>query len=140
MLKTRRTDVDSSSVFSLTFSQNQLAAQAVLSCSITLDAPEPGVTIRFERGTILVKPPIYCPKEFVVQYHSKDGKTKVVSEERKTVEYIGGGWHFQADEVARCVRDGKLESDLWGHEKSLLEMNVLDEVRISSSSMNMSNG
>lgn len=45
-------------------------------------------------------------------------------------EYVGGGWHFQADEVARCVRDGKKESALWGHNKSLLEMEIFDEVRI----------
>ena len=37
--------------------------------------------------------------------------------------------HFQADEVARCLRDGKLESSVWTHEKSLLEMSVFDEVR-----------
>lgn len=52
-----------------------------------------------------------------------------VSEEKRVFEYVGGGWHFQADEVARCVRDGKLESSLWGHNKSLLEMDIFDEVR-----------
>ena len=47
----------------------------------------------------------------------------------RSFEYVGKGWHFQADEVARCVRDGKLESELWGHDKSLLEMDIFDEVR-----------
>jgi len=37
--------------------------------------------------------------------------------------------HFQADEVARCIRDGKLESEVWSHKKYLLEMNIFDEVR-----------
>lgn len=44
-------------------------------------------------------------------------------------EYVGNGWHFQADEVARSVRDGKLQSDIWTHDKSLLLMDVFDEVR-----------
>ena len=57
----------------------------------------------------------------------KDGK--IEKEERKVFEYVGGGLHFEADEVARCVRDGKKESALWGHEKSLLEMSIFDEVR-----------
>ncbi|PPQ62873.1 hypothetical protein CVT24_006271 [Panaeolus cyanescens] len=127
MLKTPITDVDQSTVFSIAFSKGKLAAQASLSCSITLNAKEPGVTIRFQKGNIVIKPPIYCPKEFTVQRFSKDGK--ITKEERVVFTYEGGGWHFQADEVARCVRDGKKESALWGHDKSLLEMMIFDEVR-----------
>lgn len=131
MLKTPITDVDSSTAFTLTFNESKLAAQAILSCSITLNAAEPGVTIRFERGTIKIATPIYCPKSFTVEYHGANGK--VVREEKRVFEYVGGGWHFQADEVARCVRDGHKESALWGHNKSLLEMSIFDEVRQFSS-------
>jgi hypothetical protein len=127
ILNTPLTPVDSSTVFSLTFSGSKLAAQAALSTSITLNSLDPGVTIRFERGTILISPPIYCPKEFKVQYLGKNGK--IEKEERRVFEYVGGGLHFEADEVARCIRDGKKESALWGHEKSLLEMSIFDEVR-----------
>ena len=128
MLKTPLTGVDSSTSFTLTFSGG-LQAQAILSCSITLPATDPGVTIRYRNGNILIAPPIYSPREFTVQYFDKPGTGKVVREEKRFFEYEGRGWHFQADEVARCVRDGKLESDLWGHEKSLLEMDIFDEVR-----------
>ncbi|KAF4610701.1 hypothetical protein D9613_006915 [Agrocybe pediades] len=127
MLNTPITPVDSSTVFNLTYSASKLQAQASLSCSITLNAPEPGVTIRFEKGNILISPPIYCPKEFKVQYFGKNGK--VEREEKRVFEYVGGGWHFEADEVARCVRDNKKESALWGHDKSILEMTIFDEVR-----------
>jgi hypothetical protein len=95
MLKTRLTGVDTNTSFTLTFvdSENSsLSAQAILSCSITLTAPEPGVTIRFENGTIEIPPPIYCPKLFKMKY-IHDGK--VVRDEEKTFAYIGGGWHFQ---------------------------------------------
>lgn len=126
MVKTPVTGVDRNTSFTLNFSNSKLAAQAILSCSINLNPPESGVTIRFERGTIRVKVPIYCPKEFTVEYHNNKGA--LVREERRVFEYVGGGWHFQADEVARSVRDGKKESSLWGHNKSLLEMEIFDEV------------
>lgn len=88
-----------------------------------------GVVIRYERGTIVVADPIFCPKSFTVQYHHEDKPEMVVKQETKKFEYVGVGWHFEADEVARCVRDGKGESGLWSHDKSLLEMEIFDEVR-----------
>ncbi|KAJ7355601.1 hypothetical protein DFH08DRAFT_503820 [Mycena albidolilacea] len=124
ILKTPLTGVDANTSFTLNFSK--IAAQAVLSCSINAVATDPGVTIRCEKGIIRVAPPIYCSKSFKVEYLS-DGK--VVREEEKKFEYVGHGMHFEADEVARCIKDGKSESTLWGHGKSLLEMTVFDEVR-----------
>ncbi|KAK7449667.1 hypothetical protein VKT23_013141 [Stygiomarasmius scandens] len=126
MLKTPITGVDCNTSFTLNFFQSKIVAQAVLSCSINVDPADPGVTIRYEKGVIRIKKPIYCPKEFEVEYTEKG---KVVRSMKRKFEYIGGGWHFQADEVARCVRDGKLASDAWGHLKSLLEMDIFDEVR-----------
>jgi len=128
ILKTPLTGVDSSTSFILNFTEH-LQAQAILSCSITLPAPKPGVTIRYRNGNILIAPPIYCPKSFTVQYFDKPGSGKVVKEETKTFEYVGSGWCFEADEVARCVRDGKNESEVWTHAKTLLLMDVFDEVR-----------
>ncbi|KII87185.1 hypothetical protein PLICRDRAFT_42835 [Plicaturopsis crispa FD-325 SS-3] len=132
MLKTSLTGVDSNTSFTLTFSpsaESTLAAQAVLSCSMNAATIDPGATIRYERGVIIIPAPIYCPKTFTVQYFAP-GKSGVVErEEKRSFEYVGGGWHFQADEVARSVRDGKLESALWGHDKSLLEMDIFDAVR-----------
>ncbi|KAK0202798.1 hypothetical protein DFS33DRAFT_1342839 [Desarmillaria ectypa] len=127
MLKTTLTGVDSNTSFTLTFDTADLRAQAVLSCSINLNPVNPGVIIRFERGTIKISPPIYCPKEYTVEYF--DDKGSVAKQEKRVFEYVGGGWHFEADEVARCVRDGKNQSSLWGHNKSLLEMGIFDEVR-----------
>lgn len=129
MLKTPITGVDSSTSFTLTFSSN-LRAQAILSCSITLPpASGPSVIIRYRNGNIHVPSPIYCPSSFTVQYFDRPGSGVVVREETRRFKYQGGGWHFQADDVARCIRDGKLESDVWSHEMSLLEMRIFDEVR-----------
>ena len=129
MLKTPITGVDATTTFILTFDK-ALQAQAVLSCSITLPGPRPGGKIRFRNGNIVIHSPIYRPEAFTVEYFDTPKNGKVVRSETKEFDYIGGGWHFQADEVARCIRDGKLESSEWGHDKSLLEMRVFDEVRI----------
>ncbi|KAH7890692.1 hypothetical protein F5I97DRAFT_1826759 [Phlebopus sp. FC_14] len=135
MLKTPLTGVDRSTSFTVTFSptsssaSNTLSAQAVLTCNINARAYQTGVVIRYERGTIAVAAPIYCPKSFTVKYFQEGKAGTVVKEETRNFEYVGNGWHFQADEVARCVRDGKAESELWGHDKSILEMEIFDEVR-----------
>lgn len=127
MLKTSLTGVDCNTSFTVTWASRNFSAQAVLSCSINATAHETGVVIKFERGAIKIPSPIYCPPEFTIQYHGPNNV--VVKEERKLYQYIGQGWHFQADEVARCVRVGKKQSSLWGHDKSLLEMEIFDEVR-----------
>ena len=128
MVKTPLTGVDRSTSWTLNFTET-LQAQAILSCNITLPSPTPSATIRYRNGNILIQPPIYKPPSFTVQYFDKPGSGKIVREEKKTFEILGGGWHYQADEVARCIRDGKIESDVWSHDKSLLLMDVFDEVR-----------
>lgn len=132
MLKTPITGVDATTTFVLTFNRT-LQAQAILSCSITLPTQRPGARIRFRNGNVIIQEPIYNPGAFTVEYFDKPGSGCVVNSETKEFKYIGGGLHFQADEVARCIREGKLESSEWGHDKSLLEMKVFDEVRVQNS-------
>ncbi|QRV74261.1 oxidoreductase family, NAD-binding rossmann fold protein [Ceratobasidium sp. AG-Ba] len=127
MLKTKLTGVDSSTTFVLNF--DKIEAQAILSCSITISTPNPALVIRCGKGNIVVAPPIYKPSGFVVQYFDEPGSSKIVKEEKTELAFHGGGWHFQADEVARCIRDGKLQSDVWSLEESLVQMSVFDEVR-----------
>lgn len=126
ILTTPITGVDASTSFTVNFTEH-LRAQAVLSCSMTVPTAHFGATIRYKNGNIIVKPPIFRSPSFTVQYFDKTGG-EVVREETKTFKYVGGGWHFEADEVARCLRDGKLESDSWGHEKSIIVMEIFDEV------------
>ncbi|KAF8740738.1 hypothetical protein AX14_007378 [Amanita brunnescens Koide BX004] len=124
MVKTSHTNVDCNTSFTVTWSSPEFSAQAILSCSINAAAHETAVIINFEHGAIKIPSPIFCPKEFIIQRFDQ-----VMKEERRSYEYTGGGWHFQADEVARCLRNGKRESGLWGHDKSLLQMEIFDEVR-----------
>lgn len=125
MLKTPLTGIDALTSWSLTFST--LHARAILSTSITSPGMNPAVNIRFRRGNILIAGPTFAPREYTIQWYDADGN-KVVKQDTKKVDWVGGGWHFQADEVARCIRDGKLESDIWTLEKSMVIMKVFDEV------------
>lgn len=51
----------------------------------------------------------------------------------KCTPYLGNhgerGMYFEADECARCLRDGKLESEGLPLEESIVIMKVMDEVR-----------
>jgi len=127
VLKTPITGVDATTAFILTFNKT-LQAQAILSCSITVPPPRPSGYIRFRNGNIIIPTHLHKPTSFTVEYFDKPGSGIVINSETKEFNYIGGGLQFQADEVARCLRDGKLESSVWGHDKSLLEMKVFDEV------------
>ncbi|CCM02441.1 uncharacterized protein FIBRA_04540 [Fibroporia radiculosa] len=128
MVKSPITGVDSSTSWTVNFT-SALRAQAILSCSMTIPTAQFGATIRYQNGNIIIGTPIFKPSTLTVQYFDKPGSGNVVREEKRVFEYVGGGWYYEADEVAKCVRDGKLESDLWGHDKSLLLMDTFDEVR-----------
>ena len=62
-----------------------------------------------------------------------DARTAILStgdkEEVMTLECAGNGYECEAAEVARCVRAGKLESDLMSHDDTLANMQTLDAIR-----------
>ncbi|OCH93653.1 NAD(P)-binding protein [Obba rivulosa] len=128
IVKTPITGVDSSTSWIVTFSEH-LRAQAILSCSMTIPTAAFGATIRYRNGNIIIGTPIFKPRTFTVQYFDKPGSGVIAREDTRAFHYVGGGWHYEADEVARCVRDGKLESELWGYEKTIMVMEIFDEVR-----------
>ena len=128
IIKTRQTGVDMNTSFTLTFPT--IPAQARLSCSMNVPGRSPAAIIRFRAGTIEIPGPPYAPKSYTVRYFDKKNGDKVIKEETHNVDWVGGGWHWQADEVARCIKDGKLQSSLWGHDKTTLEMTIFDEVRV----------
>jgi hypothetical protein len=41
----------------------------------------------------------------------------------------GNGYHYQAVEVSRCIKEGRLESDIMTLDESLSIMNTLDAIR-----------
>eukprot|EP01121_Diplochlamys_sp_Union-15-3_P017790 TRINITY_DN633_c0_g1_i1.p1 TRINITY_DN633_c0_g1~~TRINITY_DN633_c0_g1_i1.p1 ORF type:complete len:347 (-),score=57.75 TRINITY_DN633_c0_g1_i1:6-1010(-) len=103
---------------------------SILSCSIIGDHPCEAI-ISGSKGKITIHSPFWCPEKFTVE---KEGKTEV--HELPFPEYNGQlnfknsqGLHYQALHVHECLKAGKLESDLWGLDKTLAVMKTLDEIR-----------
>ncbi len=56
--------------------------------------------------------------------HRPGADPEVVEPER-----IGNGYNYEAEEVGRCLRAGKIESDVMGLDESLQIVRTLDEIR-----------
>jgi predicted dehydrogenase len=97
-------------------------AHALLTSSVARSvAPGPisGAQLVGTKGWIELSPSLVCPDEYVL--YTKPGRSTTVH--RPT---LGGGYVEQSEEVARCIRDGALESSLIPHSLTLGTMSVID--------------
>ncbi|KAI1188452.1 hypothetical protein F5B17DRAFT_439559 [Nemania serpens] len=89
----------------------------------------PAIKIQGTLGEIQVTGPAYRPTQYKVIKKDGDGQVEVVDcpipvdRERR----FGMGMFWEADEVARCLRDGKKESDTLPLSESIVIMEVMDE-------------
>jgi predicted dehydrogenase len=104
-------------------------AMATAAMRVTFDPDEknsagPAVRVQGTKGELQVYGPIYRP----TRYRLIQKKGDVKDEE---FEFPGGGhgMFWEADEAARCWRDGKLESAGMSWDESTLIMEIMDEVR-----------
>jgi hypothetical protein len=72
--------------------------------------------------------PPYRPEKFTIIPHS-DSPDTIKRETFNLPPSAGGGWHYQADEVGRCIRDGKIESERMPWEESKIVQGWFDQVR-----------
>ncbi|KAF2837106.1 NAD(P)-binding protein [Patellaria atrata CBS 101060] len=86
----------------------------------------PAIRIQGTRGEIQVFGPAYRPTKYRLVFFPGHGESPVDVE--KPIPG-GHGMMWEADECARCLRDGKLESEGLGWEESVVIMEVMDEVR-----------
>ncbi|KAJ9141925.1 NAD(P)-binding protein [Pleurostoma richardsiae] len=90
----------------------------------------PAIRIQGSKGEIQVVGPAYRPLQYKVIKKDGGGKIEVVDcpipydPEREW----GHGMFWEADECARCIRDGKLESDTLPWSESVVIMEVMEEV------------
>lgn len=98
-------------------------AVAVLHCSLRGDTPTRAEIVG-TRGRIELPPLFFRPTELTL--HHRDAEPR-----REEFTLPGLGYTFQADEVARCLRDGRTESDLMPLDETLSVMRTLDRVRAS---------
>ncbi|KAF3002992.1 hypothetical protein E8E13_005378 [Curvularia kusanoi] len=96
----------------------------------------PSVRIQGTKGDILVYGISPRPLSYTLVPAQNERRAKLADFEVENKEFkIPGGGHgmfWEADECARCVRDGKLESEVMGWEESVQVMEVMDEVRRQS--------
>lgn len=87
----------------------------------------PCARIQGTKGEIEVYGMCYEPKAFKLIPTKESGESEMTVKQ----EFPGGarGMNWEADEVARCLRDGKLESSTMDHEESLVIMKTMDEIR-----------
>ena len=136
-----RTGVDETTAALLSFARGPAGAgyaQGVATTSLRLASdPDgaagklgvPAVRIYGAKGEVQVMHPAFRPTKYRVIVRKGEGQAPEVTEEE--VPQPGGahGFVWEADEVGRCLRDGKLESEGLGWEESCVIMGVMDEVR-----------
>ena len=95
---------------------------ATLSSSIRTPLPNAAV-ISGTKGSIRIHTPFWHPYKITI--HTEDDKRTI------DLPYKGRGYHFEADEVMRCLRKGHLESNVMTPEESLRTIRVMDTIRKS---------
>jgi predicted dehydrogenase len=94
---------------------------AVLSTSIRLNTPHETYILGTE-GRIKIHSAWWCPKALTL---SRNGQP----DERIDLPFDGGGFQFEAEHIADCLRAGKTESDLIPLDETLSIMATLDTLR-----------
>jgi predicted dehydrogenase len=78
-------------------------------------------TVNGTRGRIDFGPSYYKPTSFTLV---RSGRRDYVFDQKTDL-----GWQYQAAEFARCVGEGKVESDVMPHSATIEVMRVMDEAR-----------
>ena len=82
----------------------------------------PDVLLLGDRGNLKLHAPIYCPRGMTIELHGEPGQ-------EKDFDFPGNGYQFEAEEAARCIREGKTESAIMPLDETLAIMRTLDEIR-----------
>lgn len=94
------------------------------------NSARPAIRIQGTKGEIQVDGPAFRPERYRVISKKVEGQpVKAVREVENVFPADGHGMYWEADEAARCVRDGKLQSEGMPWEESVVIMEVMDEVR-----------
>ncbi|KAL2824703.1 hypothetical protein BJY01DRAFT_164155 [Aspergillus pseudoustus] len=90
------------------------------------NSARPAIRIQGTKGEIQVDGPAFRPEVYRLIPAKGEGE---IQEKKFTFPTDGKGMYWEADEVARCLRDGKLESETLSWEESIIIMDVMDEAR-----------
>ncbi|KAF4774579.1 oxidoreductase [Colletotrichum scovillei] len=128
------TGVDESATIILHFPEHGTVGIATSSLRVATDpgnSRNPAIRIQGSHGEIQVEHPAYKPQCFKIITTSETGADEKVNEcpqPQDSERSWGNGTFWEADEAARCIRDGKLESDTMPWSESILIMEIMDKV------------
>ncbi|KXH28856.1 NADP:D-xylose dehydrogenase [Colletotrichum simmondsii] len=128
------TGVDESATIILHFPEHGTVGIATSSLRVATDpgnSRNPAIRIQGSHGEIQVEDPAYKPQCFKIITTSETGADEKVDEcpqPQDSERSWGNGTFWEADEAARCIRDGKLESDTMPWSESILIMEIMDKV------------
>jgi hypothetical protein len=95
-------------------------AQAVLHSSF-LSSSNMKATISGSEGRINLNSLWYQAKSYTLIKNDQKNKYRLPLK--------GKGYTYEIEECHKCIRENKIESDLWSHQNSLDLMKIVDEVR-----------
>jgi predicted dehydrogenase len=98
-------------------------AVAITSTSLQVNTAQTATIVGTE-GKIEVRNPWWCPKHAIL---SRAGAGQLP--EPFETPFEGRGFQFEAIEVAKCLRAGKIESEILSHDATLTVMKSLDALR-----------
>jgi predicted dehydrogenase len=129
------TGADESTSYIIQFPQHKSMGIGMTSMRLATDpdghnSAGPAIKIQGARGEIQVMGPAYRPLQYRIIKNDSDGKVEVVDCPIPKDEQRGWGhgMFWEADECARCLRDGKKESDTLPWEESIVIMEVMESV------------
>lgn len=111
------TNVDEHSAYIFEYGDGKMA---VLSSSFTVDMPHDGL-ICGTKGYIRI-PDFSRPTKFFIKLSQQD-------EREINIPFVANGLNYQAEEVNRCLKEGKLESNIMPLDQTLEIMETLDRLR-----------
>ncbi|KAH6656744.1 hypothetical protein BKA67DRAFT_531997 [Truncatella angustata] len=129
------TGADETTTFIVQFPKHKSMGVGLTSMRVATDTDGhntsgPAIKIQGPLGEIQVMGPAYSPVQYKIVKKDGDGKVEVVDcpiPQDKERDW-GHGMFWEADEVARCLRDGKKESATLPWEESITIMEVMESV------------
>jgi predicted dehydrogenase len=128
------TGADETTSIILQFPQHKSHGIALTSLRVSSDVDgknSAGASIRIQgsTGEIQVMGPAYCPLQYRVIKKNGGGEVQVVDcpIPKDPESGWGQGMFWEADECARCLRDGKKESETLPLSESILMMEVMEQ-------------
>jgi predicted dehydrogenase len=112
------TGVDEQSAYLFGYNKGQIAQ---LSSATRTETPQEAFILGTE-GSIKLHSPWWNATELTLKRNGKPAE--VIAPPR-----VGNGYNYEAEEVGRCIRAGKLESDTMPLDETRIIMTVLDDIR-----------